>query len=287
MPSHPAPAIPMDVAPDQRARLAVLAALRADADLARDYVLKGGLVLQRVFGSPRHSDDVDLNHVDAYPNEVCEANTATLRAVCDRLRASVAAVAPEVGLEAAAFHVLEWSDLLPTVFAEVRYRTAPEGERGGAGGAVEVQVTLCERVCHTVLARIDRVPVRAAALDDVVADKLKVLLQQARRHKVRHSDVYDLWFALVEAPFVPSPERVREALLTKMESWPEYLPVTAAHFGHPAVRTFAEQGYRALRAEQPDLPFAPFDVVWAEIEAFVDAMGLPGGEATWPEDAAA
>jgi predicted nucleotidyltransferase component of viral defense system len=258
---------------DHRARLATFATLRAHDDLARDYVLKGGLVLERVYGSPRASDDVDLNHVEAHDNEVCEAHTAKLEGVCRRLDAAVWETAGAFGLAGARLRVLKWSDLLPTVFAEVRYRAEPEGAEP-AEGAVELQVTLCEAVCHPVLARIDRVPVLAAALDDVVADKLKVLLQQAQRHKVRHSDVYDLWFALVEAPFVPDPAAVRAALLTKLESWPAYLPLRRDAFRERAVRTFAEQGYRALRAEQPDLPFAPFDAVWTEVEAFLDRMDL-------------
>lgn len=261
--------------PDQRARLAVLAALRRHDDLARDYVLKGGLVLQRVYGSPRASDDIDLNHVRAHENALTDAHRATLQDVCDRLAAALAETAPRFGLADAALRVDKWSELLPTVFAEVDYRTDDDEP---VEGAVEVQVTLCERVCHTALARIDGVPVLASTLDDVVADKLKVLLQQRRRGKVRHSDVYDLWFALSVAPFVPDPDVVREALLAKMASWPEYLPITRAQFRAEGVRTFAEQGYRALRADQPDLPFAPFDVVWHAIEAFVDAMGLPEGE---------
>lgn len=259
---------------DQQARLATLAALRQHDDLARDYVLKGGLVLERVYGSPRASDDIDLNHTAAHPNELSEAHTQKLQDVCDRLGVTVAQTAPDFGLSEARFHVLKWSEVLPTVFAAVRYRAEPEGA-DPVEGEVEVQVTLCERVCHTALARIGRVPVLAATVDDLVADKLKVLLQQRRRHKVRHSDVYDLWFALVEAPFVPDPDTVREALLVKLESWPEYLPLYASAFREEAVRTFAEQGYRNLRAEQPDLPFAPFDVVWRAIQSFVDAMGLP------------
>ncbi len=260
---------PYAAAPDQRARLAVLAALRADDALARDYVLKGGLVFQHVYGSPRVSSDIDLNHAEAHLNEITEAHRQTLKAVCERIGARLIETAPRFGLDDACLRIVKWSELLPTVFAEVDYRA------GDASGAVEVQITLCERVCHTVLGRIDGVPVLTSTLDDLVADKLKVLLQQHRRHEVRHSDVFDLWYALVRAPFVPDPATVREALLTKLTSWPTYLPLTADAFRQPGIEAFAEQGYRALRAEQPDLPFAPFDVVWDAIQAFVDAMELP------------
>ena len=256
---------------DSRARHAVLAALRADPAL-RGYVLKGGLVLQHVYGSPRASLDVDLNHAEPHENAITDANTAALGDACGRLGAALADAAGGLGLASARLEVEKWSRLLPTVFA----RAHVEAE-GGRAGSVEVQLTLSERVCYSALGRIDGVPVRVATLDDVVADKLKVLLQQRRRHQVRHSDVFDLWFALARAPFVPDPGAVRDALLTKFEAWPAYLPLRAGAFGQPGVRTFAEQGYRALRAEQPDLPFAPFDVVWDEVGRFVGAMDLPDG----------
>ena len=251
-------------APPQRARLAVLAALRARDDLARDYALKGGFVLERVFGSPRPSADLDLDRVGG------RAGRGEIRAVCEHVGAALPEAAGRFGLDRARLRVVRWSERLPTAFAEVAYR-----DGGGAEGTVEVQVTACEPVPATVVARVDGVPVRVASFDVLVADKLKVLLQQTGRHTVRHADVYDLWFALTEAPFVPDPGRVREALLVALAPWPEHLPVTAASFARPAVRSFAEQGYRALRAEEPGLPLAPFDVVWAEVEAFVGALGLP------------
>ena len=270
----PATVADSEASPDERARLAVLAALREHDDLARDYALKGGYVLHRVYGSPRPSFDLDLDHVDRHSLDPDGPNRATLEDVCRRLNATLPVVAGRFGLDDAGLRVVRWSDRLATAFAEARYRSAD-----GSGGAVEVQVTLCERIPQTALARVDGVPVLIATLDVLVADKLKVLLQQTGRHDVRYADVYDLWFALVEAPFVPDPAAVREALLTAAETWPSLQPVTAASYAGPAVRAFAEQGYRALRAEEPDLPFAPFDVVWAEILAFVGALGLPEGEA--------
>ena len=242
--------------------------LLTEGDLDLDAALRRFLAVGPV-------GDLDFNHARAHENEVSDAHTHKLQDVVDRVDAALAETAPDFGLADARLHVLKWSDVLPTVFAEVAYRT--DGEEPAQGG-VEVQVTLCEKVCHTAQARIDRVPVLVSTLDDVVADKLKVLLQQRRRHKVRHSDVYDLWFALVEAPFVPDPVTVRDALLTKLESWPDYLPLRAGVFREEGVRTFAEQGYRALRADEPDLPFAPFDRVWGAIQRFVGAMGLPEGE---------
>lgn len=253
---------------DHQARLATLAALDATENLRDHYALKGGLVLRHVYGSPRVSEDLDFNHVGAFPNSVNEEHRAVLDDFCGRLAEGLARMAPAYGLTRAAVRVEKWSTVLPTVFAHVVY------EAEDSEGTVEMQVTLSEAVCRTARARVGGVPVLASALEDTVADKLKVLIQQVPRHQVRHSDVFDLWFALERATLVPDPAVVATCLHQKTAMWPDLLPLSSARFRDDAVRTFAEAGYRALRAEQPDLPFAPFDVVWARIQALVDALGL-------------
>ncbi len=257
------------VVPEERARLAVLAAVASLDDLRRDYVLKGGLVLQHVYGSPRPSHDLDFNHVRSHPNTLTAAHEAALQSFCDRVAEALPRFAASYALARLAVRGEKWSELLPTVFALVAWEDAE-----GTTGTVELQATLCERVCRSVHARIGGVAVHAAALDDIVADKLKVLLQQTRRHQVRSTDVYDLWYALEAAPFVVDPSAVGPFLLQKAAAWPELLPITAARFRDAAVQSFAEAGYRRLHAEQPALRSPPFDTVWASVLAFVDQLGL-------------
>ena len=265
---HPAIFDPASAPPDERARLAVLSALAGLDDLHRDYALKGGLVLQRVYGSPRASSDLDFNHVRPHPNALTPGHEATLQAFCDRVGAALPALAEPYALTQLGLRIEKWSEVMPVVFALVDY----EDEAGR--GAVELQVTLSERICEFVQARIGGVAVQAATLEDLVADKLKVLLQQTRRHQVRHSDVYDLWYALEAAPFVVDPAAVGPFLWQKAAPWPGLHPLTSDRFRDEAVRSFAEAGYRKLRTEQPDLPFPPFDAVWASILGFVDRLAL-------------
>ena len=258
---------PLDLnASDLAPQRAVLHAW-ADAGLARDYALKGGLVLQHVYGSPRRSDDVDLAHVDAYENRVCDEHTATLQSVLDRIEAELPGAASRVGLEDARVKVNEWSRRLPSVHAAARFR------RDGTALEVGLDVALCEPTVATVAARVLEAEVRAQALEDAIADKLKTLVQQRRRHTVRHTDVFDLWYAIARAPLVADPALVRHALEAKLALWPG-LEVGAGTLERPDVIAFAEQGYHALRAEQPDLPFVPFDHAWGEVARFLEAMGL-------------
>lgn len=260
----------MPPSPHHRARLAALAAVFGDDHLRDAFALDGGLVLQRVFGSPRVSDDVDLNHVEAYPHGACpDARDRLLRTI-DRIRARLPLAARPFGLLDATVEVERWSDRLATVYAWVVYRTE-DNERG----RLELQATLCEPICRPVRARIDGVEVLAQSLEDVVAAKLKTLLQQADRGKVRHADVYDLWFGIEGASLVVRPEDVRPCLLEKVALWPELGSVTAERFRQRSVVTFAEQGHRKLRTEQPDLEIPPFDAVWQSVLGFVDAMNLP------------
>jgi hypothetical protein len=268
---HPAVFDPARVPPAERARLATLAAVAALDGLRRDYVLKGGLVLHYVYGSPRPSSDLDFNHVRRHPSERTPAHDGELQAFCDRVGAALPTFAEAYGLETARLRIQKWSRGLPIVFAGVGYRA--DGEEG----EVELQVTLCERICRTVGARIGGVEVHAAALEDLVADKLKALLQQAPRHQIRESDVYDLWYALVAAPLVVDPADVGPILRAKAAVWPDLSPLTPARYRDEAVRSFAEAGYRKLRVTRPDLPFPPFDAVWAAILDFVDALGLDEG----------
>jgi hypothetical protein len=193
-----------------------------------------------------------------------------LRAVTARLRLGLGRTAPAHGLARAGVRITRWSAALPTAFCEVWYAT-PRGE----AGVLEMQVTLCEAICRTVRARIGGVPVLAAALEDVVADKLKALLQQVPRHQVRESDVFDVWYARERAPFVPDPAAVGACLVEKAAVWPRLQPLTAARFRDEGVRAFAEAGYRRMRELYPATGAPPFDEAWGAVLRLVGALGLP------------
>jgi hypothetical protein len=181
----------------------------------------------------------------------------------------MAGQAHRFGLDRAGVRIVKWSEALPTVFCLVHW------QRGSAAGTVPLQATLSEVVCATLRARVDGVPVLATRLEDAVADKLKTLLQQVPRHQVRASDTHDLWYALERAPVIPDPELVAECLVRKSAPWPELRGISAQGFHEPAVQSFAEAGFRKLRAQQPELDLPPFDQAWARLLSFVDSLPLP------------
>ena len=260
----------MDAA--HRARLATLDALFGHAVPGRQYVLKGGLPLQHVYGSPRRSDDLDFNSVAWHPNEITEGREHLLVTFAHDLTEAMAETASRYGLAGLVVQNKRLSDVLPTLLAEVGY-TEDASAEPPYGTSVEMQATLSEVMCAWQEATLDGVRILVPTLEDLVADKLKVLLQQATRPQPRATDVWDLWHLLTTRS--PDARQVADFLERKCAVWPDLDVPTRRAFRRDAVREKAAEGYAALPEAHPELAAPPFSEAFAEIVRFVD--GLPLG----------
>jgi predicted nucleotidyltransferase component of viral defense system len=261
-----------DAALAHRARLATLDAVHSSPLLSGRYVLKGGLVLHHVYGSPRPSEDLDFNAAEPVENEVSEGKEHRLIRVAAALDDALHESAPRFGLAAMTVQKKTLSDVLPTLLAEVGYTTdadaAPPFTR-----SVEMQVTLSEIVCETREAEIEGVQVLVPTLDDIAADKLKVLLQNATRAVVRPNDTWDLWWIRTHAGTPLDVARVADFLREKCHVWDRICNPTAANFHADAVRAKAAAGYAAL-ARTGLRPYPSFEEAWGTVLKFVDALKL-------------
>ncbi len=264
----------MPVALAHRARLATLDAMHRSPVLSGQYVLKGGLVLHHVYGSPRPSEDLDFNAVGHFENEVTEGKEHRLVRVAAALDAELEASAARFSLAHVAVQNKRFSDVLPTLMADIGY-TQNEASRPPFTRTVEMQVTLSEIVCETRGAEIDGVPVLVPTLDDIAADKLKTLLQNSTRAVLRKSDAWDLWWMLTHAAPSPEPARVARFLHEKCHVWGRIACPSGADFRVPRVRRKAGAGYQELVAAGTVTPLPDFKEVWRTILRFIDALGLP------------
>src|SRR5690606_28802 len=109
---------------------AVLHAIALEPLLARDYVLKGGLALRLIYGSPRRSDDLDLSSAKPFTAEVTDEKNEFLLAFCDLLDAALADVEERHGFTG--MHVREQtlSTDIPALLGSVGYHELSNGERG-------------------------------------------------------------------------------------------------------------------------------------------------------------
>ena len=259
-----------------RALRAVLEALASEPLLARDYILKGGLALRLVYGSPRISDDLDLSSAKPFTADVTEEKNDLLLAFCDLLEKALESVECRYGLRG--MHVLErtLSTEIPALLGSVGYF---DRERTGGNREpeeVKMQVTLSEFICESARFQVDGVTVHAAALEDILADKLKAMLQQVTRNKLRPMDVYDLWYFSMESPRPVNLERLREYLEIKAARWQEVFPPTRQRFHVDALRVHSEEGYADLLDRiGPNAPRVDFDDAFAGVLALVDRLELP------------
>ncbi len=258
-----------------RARLAVLDALARTPELWRAYVLKGGLALHYAYGSPRRSSDLDFSAVEPFTSAITEANERRLLRFCHALDTALESIAADYGFAGLCVQRRTLSDEIPALLAEVGYSVeAHEDIRYDE--VVEMQVVLSEIVCATAEAEIESIRLHVPSLEDVLAEKLKALLQQVARDTTRSTDVFDLWYFTAASDHAIDRAKVADFLRRKSTPWPAILPVTRSKFAEPAVREHAASAYADIGDRLEDgVALPPFDEAFGGVLGFVESLDLP------------
>lgn len=112
---------------------------------------------------------------------------------------------------------------------------------------------------------------RVATIEDIVAEKLRALLQQPIRNRRRMQDLLDIAVILQERAALDR-QRVATFLLRKAEA--RAVPVSRAAFHDPDVVNRAHADYDEL-ATTTRLRFVSFDEALTLLHAFVEQLDLP------------
>ncbi|HET6566952.1 MAG TPA: nucleotidyl transferase AbiEii/AbiGii toxin family protein [Rhodothermales bacterium] len=262
---------------DERARLAVLDTMAGQPVLWNDYVLKGGLALYYAYESPRRSYDLDFTSLTTFKKKKAPETDELLRAFCPVLDEGLAESAAKHG-----FHLLQscWqrlSEQMPILYVRVGY-VEDAAERDLCRRYVEMQVTLSEVVCEARTAHRSGVPVHVPSLEDVLAEKLKALLQQVTRGIHRPQDLFDVWYYTLARPQPVDADKVTRFLLAKTAQWPEVQPVTRARFQDLRLLERASTGYAQMAADlAPGVRLPPPSEAYAALLRFADRLDLPVG----------
>jgi hypothetical protein len=113
--------------------------------------------------------------------------------------------------------------------------------------------------------------IRVATLEDIIAEKLRALLQQPIRNRHREQDLLDIAVILRENIDFDR-NLVAKFLLLKAAA--RDVPVTRAEFREPEVVERASQGYAELEATTR-VRFVPFDEALSLLLALVDELAIP------------
>jgi len=265
---------------ERQATEVLLAAIGQSKTYSHRLYLKGGVLMGLVYQSPRQTVDLDftanfeptddiedglrdkldpeLQRASArlgYPDLVCSIQRIERRPRQDRFTG-------------ADFPALDIK------FAYAKRGTNPHRqlEQGRCPNVIEMEISFREPV-HAVqfvyLGPNGSMVVRAYSLVDVIAEKLRALLQQSLRNRNRRQDIYDIDF-LIRRLSLTSAEKhdILTALRTKayarnIEPRPESL-------ADDEIKRRAELEWYTLELEIGDLP--PFEDAYAYVEAFYRSL---------------
>ncbi|MDA8219942.1 MAG: nucleotidyl transferase AbiEii/AbiGii toxin family protein [Dehalococcoidales bacterium] len=263
---------------------AVLRAVASSRALSSILVLKGGNALDFVWRPNRSTLDLDFS-VDeaAQPSPL---DTESLRSL---LQPALEMVGRTLGI---AFRVQSVEQHPPgpnrhfvTFEAKIGF-ALPDQLRGRAqieqgrpvSSVVTLEISINEPICADEGINIGGLhPLRVCTLDDIVAEKLRALLQQKSRNRTRRQDLLDI-AVILRGPAMLDPARVSCFLLRKAAA--RQVPVSRNAFRDPDLAERARRDYDALRLTTRE-EFVPFEEARDSLLAFVEGLDIP--EVTVPE----
>jgi predicted nucleotidyltransferase component of viral defense system len=136
---------------------------------------------------------------------------------------------------------------------------------------VPLDVSLNEPICGIVEVDIASSNLlQVCRLEDIVAEKLRALLQQPLRNRCRPQDVLDIGVAVQENPDLDL-NLTAEFLLEKAKA--RSVPVSRAAFHQEEIRSRAFEGYNELR-EPTRNAFIEFEEAFSIVLSLVERMPL-------------
>jgi len=142
---------------------------------------------------------------------------------------------------------------------------------------IPVEISLNEPICAAEEIELGSAnPLQVSTHEDIIAEKLRALLQQVPRNRTRPQDVLDIVVALNRGARL-RPEVVANFLLRKAAS--RNIEVSMELFQTEELWSRAEQGYVELQSTARDL-FVPFDDAKKTLLAFIRTLPLRAASAT-------
>lgn len=140
---------------------------------------------------------------------------------------------------------------------------------------MEVEISLNDVVCATRDRPPGEVPVgeikvRVCAIEDIIAEKLRALLQQPIRNRNRKQDVYDIArITRLHGASLDS-DKVGDYLLRKSKA--RDVPVSRTAFNDDVMQRAAFEYETLFSKVDPD--FIPFEEAWTAVLSLVNSLPI-------------
>ncbi|MBB5666341.1 putative nucleotidyltransferase component of viral defense system [Rhizobium leguminosarum] len=206
----------------------LLHAIGITESLHKALVLKGGILMSLMHGSYRHTGDVDFTAiVDPEPYAGLlkpMLNRALQRAAADLAVTDIVCAVQRFDYQPKKEGFAGFT--APALKLSIGYanKGTSDEERlvqGRSTRIVEVDISFKEKVVNTAEVVIEEpdVSIQAYRFEEVIAEKLRAVLQQIKRNRSRRQDVFDIrWLIERYHPDEETRAIIHETLLQKSES---------------------------------------------------------------------
>jgi len=267
---------------ERQATEVFLATLAMTKPWCHQVFLKGGILMGVVYGSPRQTGDIDFTTIADPQPGIAEELAAALNANFPRASAELGY--PDLMCRAQSFKYFPKGDAFPkndgpAVKMGIGYtlRGSPQERHFKDGKAVKklsIDISFKEPVGAIQIIRdtLSEEAFGAYSLHDLMAEKLRALLQQEKRNRFRRQDIYDIDMLLAQFPF---DEEERARLLDTLRDKCKARSIEAAQdsLAQPEIIERAKADWHTLEIEIGELP--DFDECFARVNAFY--VSLPWG----------
>ncbi|MBK6867123.1 MAG: nucleotidyl transferase AbiEii/AbiGii toxin family protein [Burkholderiales bacterium] len=259
----------------------VLDSIGHSQNLRTRMVMKGGLLLAIRYESTRFTRDLDFSTSERYIAADAEKLLAEFEAGLaiaeDRLPYETACRLQSRKVEPKGENRTHHNLALTIGFADKSHPGAMARLTSkNSAQVVHIDYSFNEAVFDVELLELDGgTTIRSYSLHNVLAEKMRSLLQQPIRKRNRRQDVYDIWLLLESVPPFPAAELalIHEMLVMSCRS--KGIEPTVDSMDDEAVVKMAREGYADLQADvDGDLP--SFEDAMIRVTAFYDSLPWNG-----------
>lgn len=255
----------------------ILDSIGHSQNLRAKMVMKGGLLLAIRYESTRFTRDIDFSTSDRYTAENADGLLAELKEGLvlaeDRLPYGTACRLQSYKVEPKGDNRTHHNLALKVGFADRSNKGAMARLLAhNSPHVVEIDYSFNEAVFEVELLELDGgATICSYSLHNVLAEKMRSLLQQPIRKRNRRQDVYDIGL-LLDSVNAPSTEALAQIHLMLVDSCrsKDIEPTPDSMESEPVVR-MAREGYADLQADVED-EVPPFDAAMARVIALYRSL---------------
>jgi predicted nucleotidyltransferase component of viral defense system len=263
------------------AQYGILRAISLSRDLSRRLVFKGGNALDFIWQPNRSTSDLDFSIDMSQGMAVIDDEETLRRLFAGALTAAGRALNIAYGMQSSRWNPPREGHNFSTFEATVAYALPDQSpliarirSNQAISQVIAIDLSLNEVICAERSVDVSGTHLlRTCTIEDILAEKLRALLQQPIRNRNRAQDLLDIVVCLREAPPAAiDHERVGQFLLLKAAA--RGVPVSVAAFRDPDLITRTQQDYDSLRATARRV-FIPFDDAYSALLEFVESLSIP------------